>query len=106
MTFNYDKAQIMRNAHAFYHDGRFGDFSDCLRKAWENAKVRKALCEEADEVLHTWYEWTLLGREVIHEQKTVAQAEMWSMLKKSIRGIKSFFRYGQTCELGTQPPKA
>ena len=104
--FSYNKTTIMRTAHKFYADGRFGTFGECLRKAWENARALKALSEAVGEEIHTWYEWTLLGREVIHEQKTVAQLEVWGILKRGIRTIKSYFTYEQTCELGTQPPKA
>lgn len=109
MTFTakFNKALIMKSAHKFYADGRFGTFGECLRKAWENAKAVKALSEAVGKEVHTWYEWTLLGREVIHEQKCIGQIEAWvTHLKNKIRSIKSYFTYEQTCELGTQPPKA
>ena len=102
----YDKRIIMLNAHKFFRDGRFGTFSECLVKAWENAKGTKALADAVGEEIHTWYEWTLLGREVIHEQKTVGQVDSWvTHLKNKLRMAKSYFTRGQTCELGTQAPK-
>jgi hypothetical protein len=104
-TAKFDKREIMKTAHAFYRDGRHGDFAVCLSKAWDNAKAVKKLSEELGKELHTWFGWTLLGREVIHEQKCVAQVEMWATLKNKIRTIKSFFTFEQTCELGTQPIK-
>lgn len=102
----YNKRSIMLNAHRFFRDGRFGTFAECLEKAWENAKGYKRLAEGIGEEVHTWYEWTQLGREVIHEQKTVGQFEAWvTHLKNKVRMLKSYFTYEQTCELGTQPPK-
>ena len=102
----YDKRKIMLDAHRFFRDGRYGDFSFCLKCAWENAKGKKGAEEDRGEELHTWYEWTLLGREVIHEQKTVAQVEIWvTHLKNRLRMLMSYFTYEQTCELGTQPEK-
>lgn len=104
-TVTYNKGAIMRKAHKFFADGRMGTFSECLRKAWENAKEYKRLSEEVGEEVHTWYGWTQLGREVIHEEHNVGQAEMWETLKKKVRTVKSYFTYKQTCELGTQTPK-
>lgn len=104
-TVVYDKRAIMLNAHRYFKDGRMGNFSECLKKAWENAKAYKVFAEGVGEEVHTWYGWTLLGREVIHEQKNIGQLEMWETLKKRVRTVKSYFTYGQTCELGTQEPK-
>lgn len=103
---SFNKAIIMREAHAFFKDGRFGDFAECLRKAWQNAKAIKAFLEGLSEIANTWYGWTLKGREVIHNEKTIGQVEVWAILKKGIRTVKSFFTFSQTVELGTQPPKA
>lgn len=103
---SFNKAIIMNEAHAFFKDGRFGDFAECLRKAWQNAKAIKAFLEGLSEIANTWYGWTLKGREVIHNEKTIGQVEVWAILKKSIRTVKSFFTFSQTVELGTQPAKA
>ena len=106
-TVKYDKREIMKSAHKFYRDGRHGDFANCLRHAWENAKGFKNLAENVGEEIHTWFDWTLLGREVKHEEKNVGQVESWvTHLKNKIKMAKSYFTYEQTCELGTQPPKA
>ena len=103
----YNKRDIMYNAHKFYRDGRHGDFANCLRHAWENAKGVKRLADALGEEIHTWKGWTALGREVIHEQKTVGQVDSWvTHLKYKIKMAMSYFTYEQTCELGTQPPKA
>lgn len=104
-TVTYNKRTIMLNAHKFFRDGRFGTFGECLKKAWENARTFKWFAEYTGEEIHTWYEWTLLGREVIHNEHCIGQLEMWETLKNKIRTIKSYFTFGQTCELGTQPPK-
>ena len=101
----YNKRVIMLNAHKFFRDGRYGTFAECLVKAWENAKNIKNFTEAVGEEVHTWYGWTLLGREVIHNEHCIGQIELWTPLKKSIRKIESYFTFGQTCELGTQPPK-
>ena len=101
----YNKRVIMLEAHKFFRDGRFGTFAECLQRAWENAKDIKHFAEGIGEEVHTWYGWTLLGREVIHNEHTIGQIELWDTLKNKVRGIKSYFTRGQTCELGTQPPK-
>lgn len=103
---SFNKVKIMTEAHKFFRDGRFGDFAECLRKAWQNAKAIKAFLEGLAEVAHTWYDWTLVGREVRHNEKCIGQVEVWAVLKKGIRTVKSFFTFRQTVELGTQEPKA
>lgn len=105
MTVSFSKKQIMTEAHAFFKDGRFGDFAECLRKAWQNAKAIKAFLEGLEEVAHTWSGWQFFNREVRHYEKTIGQVEVWAILKKSIRTVRSFFTFSQTVELGTQPPK-
>ena len=105
-TVKFDKRKIMLKAHDFYRDGRHGDFANCLRHAWDNAKGTKALAEEVGDEIHTWYEWTLLGREVIHEQKAVGKVDTWvNHLKHKISMAVAYFTREQTCELGTQPIK-
>lgn len=102
----YDKKAIMKEAHKFFRDNTDRDFSTCLKMAWDNAKGYKALTERIGETINTWFGWTLLGREVKHEEKCVGQYTVWDDTTKSGRRIKSYFTFGQTCELGTQPPKA
>lgn len=101
----YNKRTIMLNAHEFFRDGRYGTFGECLKKAWENAKQVKAFTEKLGKEVHTWYGWTLLGREVIHGEMTIGQLELWRPFKNKVKGIISYFTYEQTCELGTQAPK-
>lgn len=101
----YNKRAIMLEAHRFFRDGRYGTFANCLRCAWDNAKKIKNFAEGVGEEVHTWYGWTLLGREVRHEEHNIGQLELWDTFKNKIMGIKSYFTREQTCELGTQPPK-
>ena len=105
-TIKYDKRAIMKKAHYFYRNGKMGDFGDCLRKAWDNARAYKELAEVAGETVHTWYGWTQLGREVIHGEATIGQIRLWDdTLKTKLYRIVSYFKFNQTCELGTQEPK-
>ena len=104
-TIVYNKRAIMLNAHDLYRGGKNGDFAECLRKAWENAKEYKELAELVGEEVHTWYGWTLLGREVIHDEVSIGKIAVWDTLKNKAKRIKAYFKFNQTCELGTQPPK-
>lgn len=102
----YDKRAIMNEAYKFFRGNTVRDFGTCLRMAWDNAKGYKALTERVGEPVNTWFGWTLLGREVKHNEVNVGQYTAWDDSTKSGRRTKSYFTYGQTCELGTQPPKA
>ena len=105
-TIKYDKRKIMLEAHRFYRGGKHETFSICLRMAWDNSKGENTIAKEVGEPVHTWYGWTLLGREVRHDEKNVGQYEAWDDSTKRGKRVKSYFTFGQTCELGTQPPKA
>ena len=106
-TIKYDKRAIMRKAHYFYRGGKMGDFGECLRKAWDNARAYKEFAELVGEEIHTWYEWTLLGREVIHDEANIGKLELWDdRLKTKLKRLVPYFKFNQTCELGTQEPKA
>ena len=81
-------------------------FAESLRRAWawfkalavNAAKIEVAAIEAGvTEEYHTWYGWTMLGREVIHESKTVFQV----VVDTPEKGIgktfkKSFFTLSQT----------
>ena len=101
----YNKAEIMRNAHKFYQANRYGTFGECLHRAWENAKAYNKVADKYGEV-HTWYGWTLLGREVIHNETTVAKVTITDPKTKNGTRVICFFTEAQTCEAGTQAPKA
>ena len=101
-TVKYDKRAIMLEAHRFFRGGKSGDFAMCLRKAWDNAKGYKNLAENVGRTIHTWFGWTLLGREVRHNETNVGQYDAWDDTTKSGKRIKSYFTYEQTCELDTQ----
>ena len=101
----YNKTRIMKDAWTFYRANRYGTFGECLHRAWENAKAFVKANEENGEA-RTWFNWTLFGREVIHgEQSTIKFRITDPTTKDGTRGI-ALFTYEQTCELGTQPPKA
>lgn len=102
----YNKADIMRNAHKFYRDGRMGTFADCLRKAWANAKTIKKTVEAVGMEARTYAGWLALGYEVIHGEKTVAQCVVNSVryAKKTVETL-SFFSVAQICEKGMQADK-
>lgn len=102
----YDKRAIMLNAYKLYRSGKHGTWSECLVKAWANAKRYKEMAEGVGKPVNTWYGWTLLGREVKHGERAVAQISLYDNLKSSIARVMSYFTYEQTCELGTQEPKA
>lgn len=106
-TVNYDKAQIMRNAHKFYRDGRMGDFATCLRKAWARAKATKATIEEVGEEAHTYGEFLAMGYEVIHGEHAVAK-----VIVDSVRYVRqltetiAYFTWAQVCPVGMQADRA
>jgi len=100
----YDKKLIMKKAHEAYRSGRYGTFANCLHLAWVDAKAVAEIRDTYGEV-RTWYGWTLVGREVRHDETHVAQIDL--LAPKKARGYfaTSFFTYEQTVELGTQPKK-
>ena len=102
----YDKRAIMKEAHRFFRSGKYGDFGDCLTKAWDNARAYRELAELVGETVRTWYGWVLNGREVIHDMVNVGQIRVWDETTKSGQRVKSYFKFNQTCELGTQEVKA
>lgn len=105
----YDLSKLFRKAWAIYRTAmKKGSttFGESLKKAWAWLKVQdtnKAIVEAAAqaagivEEYHTWYGWTMLGREVIHESKAVFQV----VVDTPEKGIgktfkKSFFTISQT----------
>lgn len=106
-TVSYNKKNIMNSAHKFFKSGRMGDWSECLKKAWHNAKVIKEALESLNEEAHTWFGWTQIGKEVLHGQKTAIQVVINSIRYASkTTEVLSFFTKSQVCDLGTQPDKA
>lgn len=101
----YNKAEIMRQAHTFFKANRYGTFGECLHRAWENAKAYVNV-NKTHGTARTWYGWTLFGREVIHNEKAVAKVTITDPKTKNGTRVISFFTEAQTCEAGTQPPKA
>lgn len=103
----YNKKTIMVQAHKFYADGRMGDWSACLKKAWANAKTVKATVENIGEEAHTYGQWLAIGYEVIHGEHTVGQCLVNSIryAKKTLETL-SFFTWGQVVPVGTQADKS
>lgn len=102
----YNKQNIMYMAHKFYVDGRLGDWAECLRKAWENAKAVKYTLESLKSEARTYAGWIKVGKEVIHGQKTAIQCVVNSVrYANQTTETLSFFTEDQVCDLGTQPPK-
>lgn len=100
----YDRKAIMAKAHKLYRTFRYGTFANALKLAWQDAKAVAEIRAEHGEV-RTWYGWTLVGREVIHEQHAVAKVKLADPKTADGTRLTPFFTYEQTCELGTQPPK-
>ena len=100
----YNKAEIMKKAHVLYRDGRYGTFTNALKIAWRDAKAVADIRAEYGDV-KTWYGWTLVGREVWHGEKAVAQTTVAEAKNKKGTQVLSFFTYEQTCEIGEQPYK-
>ena len=106
----YDVKEIMTRAWELYRKPylKIATFGEALHRSWMVAKYHDENSEVIEnaikasgitEELKTWYGWTLVGREVIHESKTVLQVTV----KDPTRGdgktkILSFFTYSQTAE--------
>lgn len=100
---NYNMSTIMRNAWKFFKQDNNLTFSECLKMAWRNAKaIAKAIFENSKEECHTWYNWTLLGKEVIHDSKCLFQVVVEDLATRSGYRTLSYFSASQVCELGTQ----
>ena len=68
----YNKSDIMKNAWKMFKNG-FAEFSECLKKSWENAKIILDGLKEFTEEVHTWYGWKMLGFMVKHGSENVKQ---------------------------------
>ena len=107
ITIAYNKKTIMVQAHKFYADGRMGDWSACLKKAWANAKTIKTTIETIGEEARTYGQWLAIGYEVIHGEHSVRQCLVNSVryTKKTLETL-SFFTWGQVVPVGTQADKS
>ena len=101
----YNKANIMKDAWTFFKANRYGTFGECLRRAWANAKAFVKANEENGEA-RTWFGWTLFGREVIHGETGKIKFTITDPKTKNGTRAITLFTLAQTCEAGTQPPKA
>lgn len=102
----YDKKEIMKKAWELFKANRYGhDFGICLRYAWKDAREVKALADANGEI-RTYKGWNFFGREVRHGEKNIGQVIVFDPKTKTGTRTISFFKYEQTVELGTQPPKA
>ena len=104
----YNLKSIMHNAWSYKRSlakkGIVKSIGYCLKKAWTDAKALvKELAEKAiSEPVATWYGWTQLGREVMHDHKCVIQIVVEDLTKKAGHTVKSYFLLSDTCVLGTQ----
>ena len=107
----YNLSKIMSKAWNLYRKATKVaiTFSEALRRAWAWAKVQAsnaakiaaaALAAGITEEYHTWYGWTMLGREVIHESKAVFQVVIDTPEKGAGKTFRqSFFTVSQTAEI-------
>lgn len=66
--------------------------SEALKKAWSKAKLVAATLEKIGEEAHTWYGWKMLGFEVIHNEKTIAQVTVPATTKTGTTVLSYFVR--------------
>lgn len=99
----YNLSNIMKKAWNFFKKSNLS-FAECLKMAWRNAKAIIIAMKKsnADEECHTWYNWKLLGKEVIHESKCLFQVIVEDITTKSGYRTLSYFGSSQVCELGSQ----
>lgn len=67
-----NKSEVMRNAWKMFKT-HFGNFSECLKKSWANAKLIAEELKDFTEEVHTWYGWKMLGFMVKHGSENVKQ---------------------------------
>lgn len=105
-TKKYNLSTIMKCAWKIFRNAKM-TFSDALKMAWRNAKtiVNAMIKSEIKEHMKTWYGWTEVGREVIHDSKCVLKVAIEDLKTKSGFRTLCYFTESQTCVLGTQPPK-
>lgn len=100
--YKYNLSNIMKDAWKMVKKLNI-TLSTALKIAWKNAKlVAKTLLEKATEEVHTWYGWTLLGKEVIHDSKCLFQIVIEDLTTKKGTRTLSYFGASQVCELGSQ----
>lgn len=108
MKKNYHLPSLMSYAWKIYRNeaNKCESFGDALKRAWKafdvadsnREKVAKACAEMGiDEVVRTWYGWTLIGRKVIHGEHAIIKV----LLDTPEKGIgktylTSYFVYAQT----------
>ena len=100
----YDLRKLMLNAWKIFR--KLGcSFSEALKRAWITAKaaaINVARIQAAkaaagiEEDARTWYGWTLEGREVIHEMKSLFQVVIIDGATKTGTRVLSYFGISQT----------
>ena len=97
----YNLSSIMKKAWQLFN-ADMGTFSECLVKAWEDAKafVNAVSSHFISEEVHTWYGWKELGYEVIHESKNVFQITVSDPKTKSGKRVLSYFTKSQVEYVG------
>lgn len=106
----YDLRKLMLNAWKIYRKTGCS-FSEALKRAWITAKAaeeNERRIQEAkaaagiEEETHTWYGWTLAGREVIHEMRALFKVLIIDGATKTGTKVLSFFGESQTAEAVTE----
>lgn len=98
----YNLSMIMKKAWEFFKKSNNElSFSNCLKMAWRNAKaILKSIKDNnINEECHTWYNWKLLGKEVIHESKCLFQVKIEDIFTRNGYRILSYFGLSQVKEI-------
>lgn len=97
----YNLSNLMKNAWKIFRETEL-NFSEALKMAWRNLKAIVKAMSKTTEECHTWYNWTLLGKEVIHESKCLFQVIVEDLTTRKGYRILSYFGASQVCDLGSQ----
>ena len=107
MTYNLKK--IMTRAWEIFKKGKHynaKDFAEALHRAWSEYKIapyvsdmyQKAIVESGvEETVKTWFEWTLDGRKVKHDEHSLFAVEVpYPAWGDGRTKLVHFFGYSQT----------
>lgn len=94
MKKTFNKVSIMKSAWRFFR-AAMGTFAECLRMAWNNAKVILNAQKSVGEETHTWYAWKMLGMEVIHESVALFKVTVFDEKTKNHTRVLSYFGKSQ-----------
>lgn len=98
MKRNYNLSNIMKKAWELFN-ANLGTFSECLKKAWEDAKAFVNAAKDIAEEVHTWFGWKMLEKEVMHESKALFQIIVSDAKTKNHTRVISYFGESQVQDL-------